>query len=1053
MDDSDQVMLELIQESREHLENIEPDLLEMESLCDQTPPDLINKVFRAMHSIKGGFGFFNKTKIVSLAHVMENVLMRVRDGLTQITPEMIGALLDGVDTLASMVDDVNASEEMEIDHHIKLLQPFTEENKVDSKTSSEDQKNQGFEKIPQDQFANIKQLQEQGNVIYLVDVEDALEGECEAELNSVGQVIWKSEDLKVGLLDTVLDLDMLNGMGIAGISSIKEVPGDLDELATPSVQAAKQEKPAEQKTEPKPGSAKPSDAAPAKASPKTTDSIRVRTDLLSQLVDTAGEMVLGRNRVMDIIQKDIKSIPGFSDKIKKYQEEVEVCQDKLLETYSKSLNKDQLTLMKNEFQKLQHATHQIFQQKISEASGVGTVFQGFSRVSSELQNGIMGLRLQPVSAVFSKFPRVIRDMNKKLGKEIELVIEGEEVELDKTVIEGLGDPLTHLVRNSCDHGVETPDVRESKGKTRKGLVKLSALHEGGQVHIVIKDDGGGINVNRIKEKAVENGMMTAEEAEELPDKKAFKLIFAAGFSTAKEVSDVSGRGVGMDVVRTNIEKLGGRIEIDSAMDQGSTLTLILPLTLAIIPSLGVTAAGQHFAIPQVAIDELVRVSPDEVSEMIATVGGSPVLKLRNTLLSLVRLSDVLGKNKVVETEDGELIEDRRQLIHDRRSQELGRTEEANEETPDRGKDRRNTFKNRMYIVVLKSLGASYGLIVDQLHEPQEVVVKPLSKRLKSVEIFSGATIRSDGNVSMILDADGIVRDANIRLSQNMVETDCYEYANIHESQTMLEFTAGTADHFAVNLSMVSRVERVSPERIYKTGQLEFLQYEESSLRVIRLSDFLDINKPTEEPKEYFVLVPRLVSNPIGILIDKPSGVFETNHEIDCDKIQQVGIHGSQVIDSQLIMFLDLYSLFSKVDPENYKKESPSLDLSTKRVLFAEDTALFRSVISDFLRELKFSEVDVVCDGEEAWGKLQKQSYDLLVTDIVMPKMNGMELATNIRSNDSTKSLPIIAVTSLLNESDKKKILDSGVDIYQQKLDREGLFTSITELLGSHKESA
>jgi two-component system chemotaxis sensor kinase CheA len=270
---------------------------------------------------------------------------------------------------------------------------------------------------------------------------------------------------------------------------------------------------------------------------------------------------------------------------------------------------------------------------------------------------------------------------------------------------------------------------------------------------------------------------------------------------------------------------------------------------------------------------------------------------------------------------------------------------------------------------------------------------------------------------------------------------------------MLEFTAGTADHFAVNLSMVSRVERVSPERIYKTGQLEFLQYEESSLRVIRLSDFLDINKPTEEPKEYFVLVPRLVSNPIGILIDKPSGVFETNHEIDCDKIQQVGIHGSQVIDSQLIMFLDLYSLFSKVDPENYKKESPSLDLSTKRVLFAEDTALFRSVISDFLRELKFSEVDVVCDGEEAWGKLQKQSYDLLVTDIVMPKMNGMELATNIRSNDSTKSLPIIAVTSLLNESDKKKILDSGVDIYQQKLDREGLFTSITELLGSHKESA
>lgn len=1053
MDDSDQVMLELIQESREHLENIEPDLLEMESLCADTPPDLINKVFRAMHSIKGGFGFFNKTKIVSLAHVMENVLMRVRDGLTQITPEMIGALLDGVDTLATMVDDVSASEEIEIDHHIKLLQPFTEESETAVQKAEADQKNQGFEKIPEEQLASIKELQDQGNIIYLIEVEDALEGECEAELNSVGKVIWKSEEDKAALLDTVLDLDMLSGMGIAGITSIKEVPADLEISIEAPASPAKTEEPVEAKSEPKPSSNKPAEVPPAKSPAKPVDSIRVRTDLLSQLVDTAGEMVLGRNRVMDIIQKDIKSIPGFSDKIQKYEEQMQACHDKLLETFAAILNKEQLSLMKSEFQKVQESTHQIFQQKISEASGVGTVFQGFSRVSSELQNGIMGLRLQPVSTVFSKFPRVIRDMNKKLGKEIELVIEGEEVELDKTVIEGLGDPLTHLVRNSCDHGVEKPEDREAKGKARKGLVKLSASHEGGQVHIVIKDDGGGINVNRIKEKAVENGMMTQDEADELPDKDAFKLIFAAGFSTAKEVSDVSGRGVGMDVVRTNIEKLGGRIEIDSAMNQGTTLTLVLPLTLAIIPSLGVTSAGQHFAIPQVAIDELVRVSPDEVSDMIATVGGNPVLKLRNTLLSLVRLSDVLGKNKVIETEDGENFEDRRKLIHDRRSEELHQKKTSIQADFERGKDRRNTNKNRMYIVVLKSMGASYGLIVDKLHEPQEVVVKPLSKRMKSAEIFSGATIRSDGKVSMILDADGIARDANIRLDQNMAETDRYEYANLHEAQTMLEFTAATKDHFAVNLSMVSRVERVSPERVYKTGQLEFLQYEDSSLRVIRLSDFLDINQPSEEPREYFVLVPRLVSNPIGIMIDKPLGVFETKQEIDCDKIQQVGIHGSQVINSQLIMFLDLYSLFSKVDPENYKKDAPSLDLTNKRVLFAEDTALFRSVISDFLRDLKFSQVDVVCDGEEAWGKLQKESYDLLVTDIVMPNMNGMELASNIRSHDKTRSLPIIAVTSLLNDSDKKKILDSGINIYQQKLDREGLFNSIAELLGSQKESA
>jgi two-component system chemotaxis sensor kinase CheA len=354
--------------------------------------------------------------------------------------------------------------------------------------------------------------------------------------------------------------------------------------------------------------------------------------------------------------------------------------------------------------------------------------------------------------------------------------------------------------------------------------------------------------------------------------------------------------------------------------------------------------------------------------------------------------------------------------------------------------------NRLYIVVLKSAGSRYGLIVDKLHEPQEVVVKPLSSRLKSVKIFSGATIKSDGKVSMILDADGIAQDSEMRLTELSQDDDRYDYANIKEAQSMLEFTCGTQDSFALNLSMVSRVHRIMPGQLHQTAGQEFLKHDGTSLRVIRLSDHIKLSEPEADHDFQYVLIPKLIKNPMGILIDKPVGVFETDEALDTEKINEVGVHGTLIIDEKFMIFLDLYSLFNKVSPEKIEAQISASSIENMRVLYAEDTALFRTVVSKFLKELKFGQVDVVNDGQLGWDQLKRENYDLLVTDIVMPNMNGMELAQKVRMDDSMKDLPIIAVTSLANESDKKKILASGVDIYLQKLDRDGLNKAIIKLL-------
>ena len=1107
-----EILSALIEESREHLDTIEPDFLEMENSGAQTPPEMINRIFRAMHSIKGGFGFVSKRRIVELAHIMENVLMRVRDGQEVVCKPMVGALIAGTDTLRMMIEDVEASDAMEIDQHLAQLRPFTEGASMQAQGQSQESsanaqtmaqgaglstsahglqasagqapKALALDDLPPACRQDVQAMLSSGQFIYGILAPSKEELPTLAtELLGAGQLLYQDEFngifllVYTSVLERAMVTVMLDGhehlglfeLGVdlwdASKASVQQV-GPAVNVAPASSQnknlsASSPNAPSEQatiKTNAEHGASKASsDSASKAAAVKPNDSIRVRTEVLSKLVDTAGELILGRNRVMDVVGRKIGQLPGIAERLVLLEERLQESRRVLSRNISGNSSSSLLPLLEKEHSEIMRQVKEIFEQRIQDCTGVGSIFQNFSQVSSEIQNGIMGTRLQAVGTVFSKFPRVIRDMNQKLGKDIDLIIEGEHVELDKSVIEGLGDPLTHLVRNSADHGIEVPAEREKNGKSRKGIVRLIARHEGGQVHVIIEDDGAGINTVRVKEKAVENGLLSQEEANAMPEKEAFKLIFAAGLSTAKVVSDVSGRGVGMDVVRTNIEKLGGRIDIDSKRGYGTTLTLILPLTLAIIPSLGVESGGRHYAIPQVAIEELVRVAPDEKSERIAIVGGRPVLKLREQLLPIVRLSDVLGLTRWVADGEGQAIEDRRQDLADRRSLTLDesasmdvsqqRKAELKKLEEQRNGDRRGKH-GRAYIVVLKSVGVRYGLVVDKLHSPQEVVVKPLSDRLKDISLYAGATIRSDGNVAMILDADGIAREAKIRMESRAENKNTFVHANIREAQTMLEFRCGSEDNFAVNLSMVSRIEEIDMSKLQKTGKDEFLRYENSSLRVIRLHECMDIAQPKSVDTKWYVLVPRLVPHPVGIIIEKPLGIFETDGEVDTQQVQRKGVHGTLVLAGRMIMFLDLYALFDHAVPELYPKKQAehSSAFRGKKVLVAEDTALFRKVMKDFLHTLDFQTVDVAINGALAYEQLHKENYDLLITDIVMPEMDGMQLTRAVRSNPKLKELPIIAVTSLMNEADKKRILDSGVNYYQQKLDKASLTKTLTSVL-------
>lgn len=660
-------------------------------------------------------------------------------------------------------------------------------------------------------------------------------------------------------------------------------------------------------------------------------------------------------------------------------------------------------------------------------------------VTSELQECVMQTRMQPVGTLFHRFNRVVRDLSQNLGKEITLSISGSDVEIDKSILEALADPLTHMIRNSCDHGIEMPDERAAAGKSDAGQLHLSAWHEGGQVHIELKDDGHGINVERVAAKALERGLKTQAELNEMSEREIQQLVLLPGFSTADKVSDLSGRGVGMDVVRSNIEKIGGHLELESIQGKGTSVRLRLPLTLAIIPCLVVAVDQYQFAIPQVNLVELVTYSNEEVLTNIEIARGREVCRLRDELLPLIRLNEVLSHDDPMTDADYQAVSNKYKTAYSKDFEEYQRQREKSRVVAE-------NFRLTVTFAVLKIGDQRYGLIVDEVKGTEEIVVKSMHGYLKDLAIYNGSTVMGDGRVALILDVMGVAKHSGLSLEQKHQERLVEKQRVLDDTlQNLLLFKYGKEEQFAISLNMVRRIERIEAKDIKLIGAKEFITIDQTSFQILRLGNMLNVSEYVEQKRPY-LLVPKLVKKPFGILISSIQDIVETAVELDENSIKEPGVMGTALINEVLTLFIDYFSLVELADPTALDHIHKEHQRSQKyKLLLVEDVPFFRSLVSNYLRAGGY-EVVTAGNGKEALEKYQQEHFDMIVSDIEMPLMDGFELAKTIRKIHEDTKIPLLALTGLSSEEDRQKALDCGFDAYEVKLDREHLLKILQAML-------
>ncbi len=943
----DELMQGFIVESREHLATIEADLLTIEQAGEAADPELVNKVFRAAHSIKGCSGFLGLNKVKELAHRAETVLDMLRSHKMRPNAEVTNILLSAFDKLSEMVNAPAGSEladtSLELRGLIELADSYVPQSEKSVATAA-----------APGQTAEIYAL----NLPQTCGVDTRPADQPAIEISPVIQPPTPRASLESGN------------------------PTETRSTAPPS-----------------PGSTTASIA---------DDTLRVNVGLLDTLMNLAGELVLSRNQFQAGIAQH---------------------------------NHRMLT----------------------------SAGQRLSQVTSEIQDAIMRTRLQPIENVFSKLPRVVRDLSNSLHKEVTLDLRGKDVALDRSLVEGLSDPLTHMVRNAIDHGIESPADRLRAGKSSAGNLRVEARHEAGQVVIEIADDGKGIDSKRVAQAALARGLITAEGLKAMNPQDEVSLILLPGLSTAEKVSDVSGRGVGMDVVKTNLDRLGGQLEISSTQGQGSTFRIKLPLTLTIIPALIVSVEGGRFAIPQINVEELLRIRPEEAKRRIEVLGGSEVLLLRDRILPLLRLDDFLGKIPTyTATPGGGRSLDRRFRVADRRSPRVPAQGEPEPGSSRPGpiiaresEDRRGPLRGALEIAVITTGRFQYGLAVQSFHNTEEIVVKPLGHHLKESREYAGATILGDGAVALILDAAGLAARAEVtavaasqhtRELEDRTRKEAGDELNKH---AMLLFRNTPEEYCAIPLGTVRRIERIKPEQVEMAGGRRTMRYRDQSLPLVTLSDTAQV-QPLAGAKDFAVIVSNIYGHEVGLLGAMPVDVAEAAGEIDSSTHRQRGIAGSSVLGGKTTLIADLVELVDAVYPEWKGESSGRLQLSTTAVpedkptiLLAEDSDFFRNQLKRFLESDGYAVLDAA-DGEIAWSLLQKNSekVQLVVTDIEMPNMSGLDLTRHIRSDVRVSRLPVIAVTSLASDEDMAMGRKAGIDEYQIKLDRDALMGRVHTLLAA-----
>ncbi len=918
----DALASEFIAEIRDDLAALEPDLLIMEEKGDTVDDDLVNRAFRSIHSIKGGAGFINFKDLSGLSHAMENVLMRVREKSLVITSEVVDALLAGLDKMKVMVESGDRSHDYEAEQAALL--------KITAPEIS-DRQDPGLERVnPLGDnplfcgkifLLDRKRLESALNhqkFIYaalVLSANDTALGKKDSaaiveDLKSIGELLFSDFDPLEGeksgrdffcVIATILDLPLLAqvleidkdrivlvdrqfidpGRILNGVSpkplpdSVPEpVPELISEPLSDPVSDITEELPVPGKTM---GTASHEETGNTSPPPPSRQTIRINVDLISRLMNRAGELVLARNQLRSIMEKYVGA------------------------------DRNSAVMMQN-----------------------------LDMVTTDIQEAVMQMRMQPVVDLMGKYKRVVRDIARRMSKKVDFVLQGADVEVDRSVLEKLANPVTHLIRNCIDHGIETPEERTKRSKPETGTIHIKAFHQGGQVHIIIRDDGAGLDPQLILSKAFEKGLVTEDQLDRLTDREKIQLIFLPGFSTSEEVTDISGRGVGMDVVKTNIERLRGRIRIDSTMGEGTSFHLIVPLTLAIVPSLIVGSGDTRFALPQVNIKEVLFLEPGQIHGQVENLAGSEVLRLRDCLVPVLRLRNVLGIKTYVQNSNdqtqiqnsgpGETLEEKRKAIADRRGKS-GQGEDLGKRRS--GPDRRLNAWDPVYVVILKLGENLFGLCVDELYDIEEVVIEPLPETIKHLKNFAGVSILGDGDVIMVLDVPGIAVGAKLKFDPIRNE----EFKRKQQQQkaagkrgemrSLLVFGTRNQEYFAMELKHIERIEPLQPLDIHYAGRLKYAEYQDRAVPLFSMDEFLPAPAWEPDDREMFAVFPKHISTRAGIVVSVIIDTIETDRLLQRNGSSPEPVLGKLFVNDMMVQVLDPEKIRDLMDQNIQLKFAPA----------------------------------------------------------------------------------------------------------------------------------
>lgn len=971
MDVDLEALNDFLEEGCDLLDQLEMLFIELEN--NNNDKDVLVNIFRAVHTIKGSSSFLGFKNLETFCHAAEELLDKARNGELDVSSDHVSLLLAVMDILRYCIKVIE----------VKQWEPEEDFSAI----------------INQLKAANAGEAFDPNAIDMSRWTSDLQMDNIESAGASIDSEAETPAEEKAGLSEDATAVDPVESE-INAQESIENPPNPEETGAEASSQENGSDTISEEilnvadDSLPDPEPVLADDDTWAEIEDDEEEENEASPTIISEVNDTIPEKPLPQLEEISF-QQNNETTPAKSTNVKSIDNTVRI-DVKLLDSLMNMVG--ELVLARNQLlQQLNEVDH----------SGTQSTANSISLITTELQDGIMKTRMQPIGNVLNKFIRVVRDLSKSLGKETELIISGKETELDRTLMEAIRDPLTHIIRNAIDHGIESPEEREALNKPREGHLWINSYHEGGHIVIEIKDDGRGLNKSKIIDKIVDNGLATPELVEKMDDNEIYNHIFEPGFSTVGEVSKLSGRGVGMDVVKSSISKIGGAVDLQSQKNEGTTLFLRIPLTLAIIPALIVKSHQDSYAIPQVSLIELILLKEEE-KDMVESLEGTEVYRLRGKLLPLVRLSTLLG--------------------------------------------RESSEKNDSYIIVLANGANNFGLVVDDVEDSGEIVVKPLSPHFKSCEIFAGATLMGNGNISLILDVAAIAQSVNLDSRDTRSLADKLR-SRTKNANTVLTFHVGGPERFGVQLSHVARLEDFSASDIEFVGNRKTMCYRGKILPLINLSDVLNIDEVTEG-MNLNLIVFKAFGREAGLIVSEITDTVELEGDLNSDVYDSSAVLGTMILKKDVTLILDLLKIFEYSFPEIATNSVKQLNINNDRkikTLHVEDSAFYRKIVKHYL-DPEFFELVSAENGQVGLDKIDQEPFDLLIIDLEMPVMDGYSLLKEIRKKSNYNRVPVMVMTALTSSHDKSDAIKSGIQSFIIKLDKEEFLSEITRILNLRKEA-